>query len=312
MPSRRSTVKGVFYSRFGGSEVLQYGDLPEPKLSQNSVIVRMKAATVNPADIALQAGFGESFMETWFPVVPGWDLAGIVERVGAGVVEFQPGDEVIAYTHQHILHNGTYAELVSVPVERLWRKPKNVSWAEAAGLPLAGLTAYRAVIETLRVSEADTVLVLGASGGVGSLATQLAVLSGATVIGSASAQHHTYVRSLEAEPMLSNDVAELRRHTSTDVTAIVDCAGHGRLAKAMAADPNARVCSIADSGPGITTVFARHDTEILARLVDLVDAGALRVTVAASFALADAALAQDVLKARTCGPGRLVLVPGFT
>lgn len=305
-------MKGVSYSRFGGSEVLEYGDLPEPTLSQNSVIVRVKAAAINPADIALQAGLGESMMETWFPVVPGWDLAGIVERVGAGVVEFQPGDEVVAYVHQEILHSGTYAELVSVPVDRLWRKPKNASWGEAAGLPLAGLTAYRAVIDTLRVSDADIVLVLGASGGVGSLAAQLAVASGATVFGSASAPNQTYVKSIGAEPVQSGDaVAEqVRRHAPAGVTAIVDCAGHGALAKAMAAAASgARICSIADGGPGITTVFARPDTGILARLVDLVEAGSLRVTVAASFALADAAIAQDALKARTCGPGKIVLVP---
>ncbi len=305
-------MKGVSYSRFGGSEVLEYGDLPEPKLSQNSVIVRVKAAAINPADIALQAGLGESLMETWFPVVPGWDLAGIVERVGAGVVEFQPGDEVIAYVYQEILHSGTYAELVSVPVDRLWRKPKNASWGEAAGLPLAGLTAYRAVIDTLRVSDADIVLVLGASGGVGSLAAQLAVASGATVIGSASAPHQTYVKFIGAEPVQSgDDVAEqVRRHAPAGVTAIVDCAGHGALAKAMAsAAPGARICSIADGGPGVTTVFARADTGILARLVDLVEAGSLRVTVAASFALADAAIAQDALKAGICGPGKIVLVP---
>ncbi|UVK40690.1 NADP-dependent oxidoreductase [Mesorhizobium sp. AR10] len=305
-------MKGVSYSRFGGSEVLQYGDLPEPKLSQNAVIVRMKAAAINPADIALQAGFGESLMETWFPVVPGWDIAGIVERVGAGVVEFQPGDEVIAYTHQEILHSGTYAELVSVPVERLWRKPKNVPWGEAAGLPLAGMTAYRAVIDTLRASESDIVLVLGASGGVGSLATQLAVMSGATVIGSASASRQTYVKSIGAEPVqYGDDVAEqIRKHAPAGVTAIVDCAGQGALAKAMsAAAPGARVCSIADGGSGVTTVFARPDTGILLRLVDLVEAGSLRVTVAASFALADAAIAQDALKARACGPGKIVLVP---
>jgi NADPH:quinone reductase-like Zn-dependent oxidoreductase len=293
-------------------EVLEYGDLPEPKLSQNAVIVRMKAAAINPADITLEAGLGESLMETWFPVVPGWDLAGIVERVGAGVVEFQPGDEVVAYTHQEILHSGTYAELVSVPVERLSRKPKNASWGEAAGLPLAGLTAYRAVIHTLRVSDADIVLVLGASGGVGSLATQLAVASGATVIGSASAPHQTYVKSIGAIPVqYGDDVAErVRKHAAAGVTAIVDCAGHGALVKARAAAaPGARICSIADGGPGVTTVFARPDTGILARLVDLVEAGSVRVTVAASFALADAAIAQDALKARTYGPGKIVLVP---
>lgn len=294
-------MKGVSYRRFGGSEVLEYGDLPEPKLSQNAVIVRMKAAAVNPADIALQAGLGESLMETWFPVVPGWDLAGVVERVGAGVVEFQPGDEVIAYTHQDILHSGAYAELASVPVERLSRKPKNASWGEAAGLPLAGLTAYRTVIDTLRASQADIVLVLGASGSVGSLATQLAVASGATVMGSASAAHQTYVKSLGAAPVqYGDDVAEqIRKRAPAGVTAIVDCAGHGALAKAMAAAaPGARVCSIADGGPGVTTVFARPAAGILARLVDRVEAGSLRVTVAASFPLADAAAAQDALKAK--------------
>ncbi len=102
-------------------------------MSQNAVIVRMMAAAINPADIALQAGLGESMIETWFPVVPGWDLAGIVERVGAGVTEFQPGDEVVAYTHQEILHSGTYAELVSVPVERLWRKPRTLHGVRQPG-----------------------------------------------------------------------------------------------------------------------------------------------------------------------------------
>lgn len=308
-------MKGVSYKRFGGSEVLEYGELPEPKLSQNAVIVRMMATAINPADVALQAGFGENFMETWFPVVPGWDLAGIVERVGAGVIEFQPGDEVIAYTHQEILHSGTYAELVSVPVERLWRKPRNASWGEAAGLPLAGLTAYRAVVDTLRVSDADVVLILGASGAVGSLATQLAVGSGATVIGSASVSHQNYVASIGALPIqYGDDVAEqVRKHAPAGVTAIVDCAGHGSLATAMAvAIPGARVCSIADGGPGVTTVFARPDTRILARLVDLVEAGSLNVKVAVSFALADAAIAQDALKERSRQPGKIVLVPDIT
>ena len=305
-------MKGVFYSRFGGSDVLEYGELPEPKLSQNAVLVRMKAAAINPADIMLQAGLGDRFMETWFPVVPGWDLAGIVERVGAGVVEFRPGDEVVAYTHQEILHSGTYAELVSVPVERLWRKPKSASWGEAAGLPLAGLTAYRAVFDTLNVSDRDSVLVLGASGGVGSLATQLSVASGATVFGGASTSHQAYVKSLGAEPVqYRGDIADqVRQLAPAGVTAIVDCAGHGGLAKAMAAaTPGARICSIADGGPGIRTVFARPDKEVLGRLVDLVEAGSLRVTVASSFPLEDAANAQDAQKAKTFGPGKIVLVP---
>lgn len=303
---------GVSYNRFGGSEVLEYGELPDPKLSQNGVIVRVRAAAINPADIALQAGYGQALMETWFPVVPGWDFAGIVERVGAGVVEFQPGDEVIGYAHQEILHSGTYAELVSVPVDRLCRKPKDVAWGEAAALPLAGLTAHRAVIDMLGVSQADTVLVLGASGAVGALAAQLALACGATVIGSASARNQSYVTSIGAEPVRygSDIVEQVKAHAPAGVTAIVDCAGHGSLAAAMAAAAaGAGICSIADAGPGILPVFARPDWHALAWLVTLVEAGSLRVNVAASFALADAAIAQKAMQARTHGPGKIVLVP---
>jgi NADPH:quinone reductase-like Zn-dependent oxidoreductase len=305
-------MKAITYSRFGGPEVLDYGDLPEPKLSQNAVIVRVKAAAINPADLALQAGLGDSIMETWFPVVPGWDLAGVVERAGAGVTEFQAGDEVIAYIHQDILHSGAYAELASVPVDRLWRKPKTASWAEAAGLPLAGLTAYRAVVDTLRVSAADTVLVLGASGAVGALAVQLARAAGARVIGSASEAHQAYVRSIAAEPVTYGDTLaeQVRRLAPAGVTAIMDCAGHGSLANARAAAASgARLCSIADGGPGVTTVFARPDTATLGRLVEMVEARTLRVTVAATFALKDAKMAQDTLKARSRGPGKVVLMP---
>ena len=305
---------GVYYNRFGGSEVLEYGELPDPKLSQNVVIVRVKAAAINPADIALQAGYGQTLMESWFPVVPGWDVAGIVERVGAGVVEFQPGDEVIGYVHQEILHSGTYAELVSVPVERLCRKPKDVAWGEAAALPLAGLTAHRAVIDTLGVSKADTVLVLGASEAVGSLAVQLALACGANVIGSASARNQNYVKSIGAEPVqYGGDVAEqVRAYVPAGVTAIVDCAGHGSLAAAMpAAAAGAGICSIADSGPGILPVFARPDRQALGRLVTLIEAGSLRVSVAAAFALADAAIAQEAMQARSHGPGKIVLVPNL-
>jgi len=141
-------MKAVVYRHYGGPEVLEYTDVPDPKLSQNSVLVRVRAAALNPADHMLQAGLGDSHTDAWFPVIPGWDVAGVVEQVGAGVSEFAPGDEVIGYIRQEILHHGAYAELVSAPVEALARKPRTASWPEAAGLPLAGLTAYRAIVET--------------------------------------------------------------------------------------------------------------------------------------------------------------------
>src|ERR1700733_5567617 len=128
-------MKAIVYRRYGGPEVLEYIDVPDPKLSQNSVLVRVRAAALNPADHMLQAGLGESHTDAWFPVIPGWDVAGVVEQVGAGVSEFAPGDEVTGYIRQEILHHGAYAELVSASVEALARKPRTASWPEAAGLP---------------------------------------------------------------------------------------------------------------------------------------------------------------------------------
>ena len=104
-------MKAVVYRRYGGPEVLEYTGVPDPKVAQNSVLVRVRAAALNPADHLLQAGLGESHTDAWFPVIPGWDVSGVVERVGAGVSEFAPGDEVIGYIRQDILHHGAYAEL---------------------------------------------------------------------------------------------------------------------------------------------------------------------------------------------------------
>jgi NADPH:quinone reductase-like Zn-dependent oxidoreductase len=162
------------------------------------------------------------------------------------------------------------------------------------------------------VSDADTVLVLGASGAVGSLATQLALAAGASVIGSASAPHQRYVASIGAQAVVASDTiaADVKRIAPAGVSAIIDCAGHGSLTRAMpAAAPGARMCSIADGGEGITPVFARASASILGELVTMVEAGSLCVSVAASYPLTDAALAQEALLARSHGPGKIVLIP---
>jgi NADPH:quinone reductase-like Zn-dependent oxidoreductase len=195
-------MKAIIYRQYGGPEVLEYAEVPAPKLSQNGVLIRVKAAALNPADHMLQAGLGDSIMDAWFPVIPGWDVAGVVERVGAGVTEFAEGDEVIGFVREEILHHGTYAEYASVPASSLVRKPRNANWAQAAGLPLAGLTAYQSVVHALKLTKSEAILIHGGSGGVGSLAAQIAVQLGARVIGSGSAASHSYLRSIGAEPVL--------------------------------------------------------------------------------------------------------------
>lgn len=303
-------MKAVVYRRYGGPEVLEYTDVPDPKLSQNSVLVRVRAAALNPADHMLQAGLGESHTDAWFPVIPGWDVAGVVERVGAGVSEFAPGGEVIGYVRQDILHHGTYAELVIAPVETLARKPRTASWPEAAGLPLAGLTAHRAIVQTLKVEPGETVLIHGAAGGVGALAAQLALAGDACVVGAASPGHHDFLRSLGVLPVAPGEglAGRVRALAPDGVGAVLDCVGKGVLkTTAEVGSSRVRACSIADGGPGVTTIFARSDAVILTRLAEMVDAGGLRVPIAATYPLAQAAAAQTALK-QSHPPGKIVLV----
>ncbi|MFM0039831.1 NADP-dependent oxidoreductase [Paraburkholderia aspalathi] len=304
-------MKAIVYDRFGGPEVLDYREVPDPKLSQNSVLIRVKAAALNPADIVLQAGLGESHTSAWFPVIPGWDVAGVVDSVGPGVKEFAPGDEVISYIREEILHHGGYAEMVAVPVHAVVRKPVKASWEESAGLPLAGLTAYRAIVQTLAVTPQDVVLIHGASGGVGLLAAQLARNAAARVIGTASMSNHNLLRTLGVEPVEYGEglVGRIRQIVPEGVTAVLDCVGHGTLrATATANRADARVCSVADAGPEIVTVFARQDPDVLRRLAQIMDDGKLRVIVAQTYPLREAANAQRALARRHSG-GKVVLVP---
>ncbi|MFG3207111.1 alcohol dehydrogenase catalytic domain-containing protein [Streptomyces sp. NPDC048192] len=164
----------MVYRSYGGPEVLELAELPLPKAHVDSVVVRVEAAALNPADLALQAGALDGAVATYFPVVPGWDIAGVVESAGPVATEFAPGDEVVGYIRGDAQHaHGGLAEVVSADVRTLVHKPRTMGFAEASGLPLAGLTAYQAVVRTLHVRPGETLLVHGAAGGVGSLAAQI-------------------------------------------------------------------------------------------------------------------------------------------
>jgi len=284
-------VKAVVHNRFGGPEVLELVELSEPKVNVDAVLVRVKAAAVNPADLGMRAGVLADALDTYFPVVPGWDIAGIVERAGPGAPEFAPGDDVIGYVRGEVQHrHGAYAEKVSADVRTLIRKPRTLSWAEAAALPLGGLTAYQAV-RALRVVAGETVLVHGAAGGVGSLAAQIARARGARVLGTASRDDYDYLRSLGVEPVDA---------LAGKVDAVLDTVGNGALSGTPA---GVRTASIAEfSHPGVVPVFARLDHADLRALVDLAESGDLTPRVGLTFPLAEAALAQEaVAKGHTRG-----------
>ena len=314
-------MKAIVYNKYGGPEVLEYVDLPEPLLGHNSLLIDIKAAALNPADIQIQRGVLETMQDAWFPVIPGWDVAGVVRQVGVGVdvSEFKPGDEVLGYIRQEILHHGGYAEVVSLPADLFVRKPKNMSWEEAAGLPLAALTAHRAIITILDLKKGETLLIHGASGGVGCMAAQIATHLGARVIGSASTANHDYLRSISVEPIdyRADVVSQIRALAPQGVDAVLDCIGKGVLdTTPQVGREGVRAATVADFRPDATSVFVRADQPTLQSLADMVEAGDLVVPVAATFPLARTADAQRVMQATggapqaSHGPGKIVLMMG--
>ncbi|MGE7383910.1 NADP-dependent oxidoreductase [Streptomyces sp. NPDC004126] len=284
-------MRAMAYGAYGGTEVLAETRLPVPKVAPGEVLVRVRCASVNPVDWKIMSGGLDGLMDTVFPVVPGWDVSGTVERVGIDAPEFAAGDAVMGYARKDWVHGGTFAEFVSVPVRCLAAKPVSLDWRQAAGLPLAGLTAYQ-LLTRLGTGAADTVLVHGAAGGVGTLGVQIAAALGARVIGTASPRNHDRLRGLGCEPVAYGDglTERVRALAPEGVTVVADFVG-GVLdvTRAVLAD-GGRHASIADHtvlGAGGQWIWVRPDSADLAALGRLADEGRLEVTVAETFPLAE-------------------------
>ncbi|MER6026713.1 NADP-dependent oxidoreductase [Streptomyces sp. NPDC001851] len=284
-------MKGISYSHYGGPEVLEYGEVRDPKVGPDQVLVKVRAAAVNPVDWKCREGHLDAVLDAVFPVVPGWDVSGVVVQPGAAVTEFAVGDEVIGYCREDFLSRGTFAEYVAAPVRTLARKPRTLSFEEAAGLPLAGLTAYQVLVGALEVKRGETVLVHAAAGGVGSVAVQIAAHLGARVIGTASESNHDYVRGLGGEPVTYGQglVERVRGLVPEGVDAVFDTIGGDTLtASAELLAPAGRLASIADPevvGHGGRYCFVRPDAEDLTELTRLAEAGAVSVHVQETFPL---------------------------
>ncbi len=286
-------MKAISYSTFGGLDVLRFGDLPDPKVGPGEIRIRVRSAAVNPVDWKVMAGGLDALMVTVFPVVPGWDVSGVVESVGLDTPEFAVGDEVIAYARKDFVHGGTFAELVTVPARAVARRPGSLSWDEAAGLPLAGLTAYQ-VLTRLGLSAGETLLVHGGSGGVGRLGIQIARSLGARVIATASPANHESLAALGAEPVAYGEgLAERVRALAPDgVQVVADFVGGVLDVTTAVLAPGGRHASIADGSvvtAGGASMWVRPDGRDLTRLGELADAGVLAVPVSATFPLADVA-----------------------
>ncbi|MFJ2821151.1 NADP-dependent oxidoreductase [Streptomyces toxytricini] len=289
------TMRAMAYDEYGGTEVLRETRLPMPKVAPGEVLVKVRCAAVNPVDWKIMAGGLDGLMDVLFPVVPGWDVSGTVERLGIDVPEFAVGDEVMAYARKDHVHGGTFAEYVSVPARALARKPASLGWREAAGLPLAGLTAYQ-LLTRLDTGKDDTVLVHGAAGGVGSFGVQIARALGARVIGTASPRNHDRLRELGCEPVQYGDglVDRVRALAPDGVSVVADFVGGVLDVTQAVLAADGRHASIADPnvlGAHGQWMWVRPIGSDLTELAKLADSGQLKVTVAETFPLADAAAA---------------------
>ncbi len=292
-------MKAVRIHAYGNADVLAYEDAPMPSIASNEVLVRVVAASVNPVDWKIREGYLKEMIPYSLPLTLGWDVSGVVEAIGADVSRFKLGDAV--YSRPDIKRNGTYAEYVAIREDEIAHKPKRVSHVEAATLPLAGITAWEVLITTARLSAGQRVLIHAGSGGVGSLAVQLAKSRGAYVIATTSGRNLAFVKSLGADEVIDYS-AQPFEVAVKDVDVVFDTIG-GKVQEASwsVLKPGGILVSIVSPPPeeraialGVRSafVFIEPNAEILVQLADLVDTGLLRPIVGAEFALEDIAKAH--------------------
>jgi NADPH:quinone reductase-like Zn-dependent oxidoreductase len=281
--------RAVRFEEYGDVDVLNVVEVQDPVPGPGQLLVRVKAAGVNPGEAKIRDGLLAERWPATFPSGQGSDLAGVVQQVGEGVDGFSAGDEVIGFTGER----ASQAELVVIEAANATPKPAGVSWDVAGSLFVAGATAWAAV-RAVSLVAGDTVVVSGAAGGVGVIAVQLAKRAGATVIGLASERHHEWLRSHGVVPVTYGDgVAERIGEAAPDgVDAFLDLVGGGyvQLALELGVSPE-RINTIADFAAvdkhGVKSegnAFGAS-AEVLAELAGLIDAGELEVPIAATYPL---------------------------
>lgn len=305
--------RAVRFDRYGDVDVLNVVDVERPVPGPSEVLVRVKAAGINPGEASIRKGLLHERWPATFPSGEGTDLAGVVEELGPGVEGLEVDEPVIGWTDQRASH----AELVVVPADQLTRKPAGVSWEAAGALFVAGTTAY-ATVRAVRASSGDTVVVSGAAGGVGSLAAQLVVLAGATAIGLAGETNHQWLLEHGVIPVAYGDgVADrIREVSERKVDALIDTFGSGYVALAvdeLGVAPD-RVDTIIDWEAGqeygvkMEGTAAAASAGVVAELAQLIDEGRLELPIAKVYPLEDVRDAFRELEQRHTR-GKIVLRP---
>ncbi|MDA8277904.1 MAG: NADP-dependent oxidoreductase [Actinomycetota bacterium] len=292
-------MKAIYYENYGGPEVLKYGDLPEPKVGPDSLLIELAASSVNPVDWKISAGYLDQILYSKFPIIPGWDAAGTVIAKGPAVRDFDEGDEVYGYIRLDFLHPGTFAERIAAPVRTVARKPKNLTFTEAGTVPLTGLTAYQGLVKALEVHEGETIFISAGAGGVGTFAIQIAKALGLKVIASASPQNHDFVRSLGAEAVSYGDalIEAIRDIAPDGIDAFFDLSGGPDVQRPVEVlKDRSRVASITDATVnqrGGRYVFVQPSVEDLNTITALIEGGKIKPIITETYPLEDAAKAFE-------------------
>ena len=290
--------------------------MPEPR--EGEVLVRVHAAGINPVDWKTCAGEGvASRLEDPFPFIPGWDVSGVVEALGAGVSGFKVGDAVCGMVRWH-WGGGGYAEYVAAPATDLVAKPHTMDDSQAAGLPLAALTAWQALFETTDLQAGQTVLIHAAAGGVGHVAVQLAKWKGARVIGTASARNEAFLRELGVDRVIDYNQTRFE-DVAGDVDVVLDGVGGEIQERSWGVlKPGGMLASIrgrpseeqaASRGVRARHVSVRAEQAQLRAIADLANEGRLRVHVHETLPLEQVRKAHEMSKTGHTR-GKLVLRAG--
>jgi NADPH:quinone reductase-like Zn-dependent oxidoreductase len=297
-------MKAMLLKNHGGPEMLRYGEAPDPTAGRGEVVVDIHAASVNGADPKVRRGGGR-YSLTQFPHILGRDFSGVVSEIGAGVTDFKVGDAVFGVTDQGI--EGAYAEKIAIKAVIIAKKPASLSHAEAAALGLVSLTALTAIEDTAQLKAGETILIQGGAGGVAGFAVQLAKHLGATVITTASAGNHGYVRGLGADRVIDYNKEDFTG-IGPICDVVFDTVGGGVRAGCYAVlKPGGRLVWIAPAPEGfqpprddVQTLRpdVKRDRAHLERMLALLDVGAVRPPTIVRYKLADAAEAHRVSEGR--------------
>ena len=307
-------AKAVQFDSYGGIDVLEVREVPRPVPGAGEVLVEVRAAGINPSEAVIRSGALHHLFPARFPSGQGSDFAGVVAELGPGVNSFAVGDEVIGFS----MRRSSHAEYVTVPANQLTPRPSKVPWEVAGSLFVAGVTAYAAV-RAVHLVPGDTVVIVGAAGGVGSIAVQLARRAGATVLGIAGPSNDAWLVDHGAVPVNYGDDLPARlcvAAQSGHIDALLDFFGGGYVAMAIEALklPREKVDTIADfEAVKLFGVQSKGGADaataaVVAELADLVAQGELEVPIAGVFALDDVREAYRQLELRHTR-GKMVLRP---